>query len=125
MDSQVKVEGLDLVQSNLRRVAAGYPREQKSIHTQIGQSVLQRARARARVRTGRMRSTIRLRTTSEQVEIEAGQGIGYAGFQHWGTRYISGTRYLTEPLKELEDKLVKDYQTLTDRYIDKTWVSNV
>jgi hypothetical protein len=122
MDVQVKVEGLDLVQSNLRRVAGGYAREQRSIHGKVGRPILDRARGRARVRTGRLRSLIRLRSTEEMVEITS--EAEYARFPHWGTRYVTADRHLTEPLKELEDKLVRDYQRLTERYIDKVWKDN-
>lgn len=125
VESRFEIKGLDLVQANMRRVARGYPREQRNIHADLGQSILQRARTRVRVRTGRLRSSIHLRTTSEQVEVEAGQGLGYAGFQHWGTRHISSSLYLTEPLRELEGKLVSDYQKLTERYVDKVWIDNV
>ncbi len=120
-----EIKGLDLVQSNMRRVARGYPRYQKVIHAQIGQPLIDRARSRARVRTGRLRNSIRLRTTEERVEIDAGQGIDYAVYQHYGTRHMTGTLFLTEPLRELEDRLVRDYQELTNRFIDSVWVSNV
>lgn len=119
-----EIKGLDLVRSNMRRVARGYPRYQKVIHGQIGQPLIQRARSRARVRTGRLRNSIQLRTTEEAVEVDAGQGIDYAVFQHYGTRHMAGTRFLTAPLKELEDRLVRDYQDLTNRFIDTVWVSN-
>lgn len=122
MDAQVRVEGLELVRSNLRRVSAGYPREQQSIHNNLGQTILQRARNRARVRTGRMRSLIRLRTTQELVEITS--EADYARFQHWGTQYVSADRHLTEPLRELEQRLVKDYQNLTNQYVERVWQSN-
>jgi HK97 gp10 family phage protein len=118
----VRVEGLDLVLSNLRRVRSGYRGEQKQIHSAVGQPVLVRARQRARSRTGRLRSSIRLRATSAEIEFEA--DTEYAGFQHWGTRHMTGTRYLTEPLRELEAKLVHDYQKLTERFIDRVWVDN-
>lgn len=119
-----EIKGLDLVQSNMRRVARGYPRYQKVIHSQIGQPIIQRARSRARVRTGRLRNSVELRSTEEAVEIDAGRGIDYAVFQHYGTRHMTGTRFLTEPLQELEDRLVRDYQQLTDRFVDSVWVSN-
>ncbi len=120
-----EIRGLGLVQSNMRRVARGYPRYQKVIHGQIGQPLIQRARGRARVRTGRLRNSIQLRTTSERVEIDAGQGIDYAVYQHYGTRHMTGTLFLTEPLRELEDRLVRDYQDLTNRFVESVWVSNV
>jgi HK97 gp10 family phage protein len=120
--AETRIEGLDLVQQNLRRVRSGYGRERRNIHKAIGQPVLIRARQRARVRTGRLRSSIQLRATEAELEIEA--GADYAGFQHWGTKYMSGTHYLTEPLRELESKLVHDYQKLTDRFIDRVWRSN-
>jgi hypothetical protein len=122
MKPQVKVEGLDLVQANLSRVTRGLAREQKNIHGTLGESIIDRARGRARVRTGRMRSMIRLRTTSERVEVTS--EAEYARFSHYGTRYMSADLHLTEPLRELEDVLVRDYERLLDRYIDRNWRSN-
>jgi hypothetical protein len=118
----IRVEGLDLVVSNLRRVAVGYPREQKTIHKSLGEDVLTRARSRTRVRTGRLRSLIRLRATEELVEVTS--EADYARFPHYGTRYISADLHLTEPLRELEKKLVGDYQKMTERYIDRVWVDS-
>ena len=122
-EPQLKIEGLDLVQANMRRVARGYPREQATIHQTLGQTVLDKARGRARVRTGRMRSMIRLRSTGELVEVTS--EAPYARFQHWGTRYVFADRHLTEPFKELEDVLLRDYEQLTMRFIDRVWVDNV
>jgi hypothetical protein len=119
----IRAEGLDLVVSNLRRVAVGYPREQKTIHRSLGEDVLTRARDRARVRTGRLRSLIRLRATGELVEVTS--EADYARFPHYGTRYISADLHLTEPFRELEAKLAGDYQKLTDTWIDRVWVDNV
>lgn len=121
----VRLEGLDLVLSNLRRVADGYSREQRRIHQEIGEPLLRDAWQRARVRTGRMRSTIRLDATGDRLELTAGEGIDYAGFQHWGTRYVSANRFITDPFQEAADDVVDDYQRLTDQYIERTWRSNV
>jgi hypothetical protein len=118
----IEVRGLDLVQANLRRVSQGFPREQKRIHTELGQPILQRARNRARVRTGRLRSMIRFRTTQSEVEVTS--EADYAKFLHWGTRYISADLHLTEPLHELENVLVRDYQRMTERFIDRNWRSS-
>lgn len=122
MEPTFRIEGLDLVQSNLRRVARGYPRYQKTIHGEIGRPLIDRARSRARVRTGRLRSLIRLRTTGELVEVTS--EADYARFPHYGTRYMSADLHLTEPLMELEDRLVRDYQEMTNRYVDSVWISN-
>jgi phage gpG-like protein len=124
--SGVRIEGLDLVRANAARARIGYPREQaRVIGPKLAEPVVVAARGRARKRSGRMAGTIRARTTETTVEVEAGAGIDYAAVQHYGGyNNITANPFLTDPLAEMESRLVATYDQLTSRFIENVWVDS-
>lgn len=124
VEPRMKVQGLQLVKSNMARVARAAPEANKAILGVLGQTVLQRARGRASVDTGTMRSQITTKATAERVNITS--GAWYSLFPHYGTaRGIQPDRHLTDPLHELEGKLVRDYEKMLWQFVDRVWVDNV
>lgn len=114
-----RIEGLGRLQANLTAVASTYDREQERIHKGLGADLVEAARARARVRTGAMRASIRPVSTSDRLEVTAGQRLTYVAFQHWGTRFVSPNRFLIDPLHERERRMVDEYQEQTNRFLQR------
>lgn len=116
------VRGLDLVQKNLRRVREGWDREQRHILEDVAEPLIREAKVRARADTGRMRSSIRQMMTVDATEIFT--DVDYARFQHYGTVYVSPNPFLTGPLHDMESEVVRDFDDLTWRFIERVWTDS-
>jgi len=123
----VKVEGLKLLNQNLKRVSVGYIKELKDIHKKVSEPVAERAARKVRSRTGRLAASIKAGATQKGGYIQAGKAtVPYAAVNHWGgyPGDYQGNPFLTDAIEELEDNIVKQWADLTHDFIERVWVDS-
>jgi len=123
----VKVEGLKLLNRNLKKLSTDYPKELKSIHQKVSDPVAVLASRKVRSRTGRLAASIKAGATQKGGHIQAGKmSVPYAAVNHWGgyPGDYQGNPFLTDALEELEDNIVNEWANLTHVFIEKVWVDS-
>lgn len=126
-DPGVKVEGLKLLNSNLKKISTDYIKELKEIHKKVSEPVAVLASRKVRSRTGRLAASIKAGATQKGGHIQAGRAtLPYAAINHWGgyPGDYQGNPFLTDALEESEDGIVKQWADLTDRFIERVWVDS-
>ena len=104
---QVEVKGAEQLSRTLR--AAGTKLlDQRPANQVAGQQLMRTAMGKAPKRTGRLRGSI---TTlrNDQVQVQVGSTVRYAGFQNYGTRHNRPTYFLTGALGELTTEPYEQY----------------
>ncbi len=123
----VRVEGLNLLLRNLRKVSKEYPKQVKEINRRVVEPVVKVAQRRAPVRSSLLRSSIRPSSTQKVGSVSAGKAsIPYAGVIHygWPAHNIQGDPFLTDALDSTENQVYDEYERLIGQFIEKVWVDN-
>jgi hypothetical protein len=123
----VKVEGLKLLNRNLKKLSTDYPKELKSIHQKVSEPVAVLASRKVRSRTGRLAASIKAGATLKGGHIQAGKmSVPYAAVNHWGgyPGDYQGNPFLTDALEELEDNIVNEWENLTHTFIERIWIDS-
>jgi HK97 gp10 family phage protein len=107
---QVQVKGAEQLARTLN-AAARKLMDQRPANLAAGQDLMKSAMAKAPKRTGRLRGSITV-LRNDQVQVQVGSSVRYAGFQNYGTRHNRPTYFLTGALGQLT---TEPY----DRYADK------
>lgn len=125
MDTQIRIEGANILRRNLRRVHKDLPKGMKLIHQEIAGPVAALAKTKARRRSGRMAGVIKPSSTTTMARVQAGPLV-YVGVQHWGwSRHsISPNRFLTEAITEKTQVSLKLYEQKLGQWIDAVWEDN-
>lgn len=107
---QVQVQGAEQLSRTLN-AAARQLQDQRPANLDAGQQLMRTAMGKAPRRTGRLRGSI---TTlrADQVQVQVGSTVRYAGYQNYGTRHNRPTYFLTGALGQLT---LEPY----DKYADK------
>lgn len=124
----VRVEGLDELRRNLRRVKdADLDAEMKEIHADLAREVIQRAQPNVPVKSGKLRASLRSTGTVRDAVGRVGKAsVPYAAPIHWGwkARGIPPRPFLTDAAEALERGIVDRYDRqvadMLDRVIGRT-----
>lgn len=125
---RVRVEGLDALKRNLRKISADYPKELKRIHLHVALPRVRSARSRIRSRSGALAGTVKATATQKAGSIQAGGGKAkeYAAINHYGGypgRY-AGNPFLLNEIAASQNEIARDFATLTDAFIERVWVDS-
>jgi len=126
-DPGVKVEGLKLLNRNLKKTSPDYVKELKTIHQKVSEPVAVLASQKVRSRTGRLAASIKAGATQKGGHIQAGRmTLPYAAVNHWGgyPGDYQGNPFLTDALEELEDNIVNEWENLTHAFIERIWIDS-
>jgi len=126
-DPGVKVEGLKLLNRNLKKISTDYVKELKTIHQKVSEPVAVLASRKVRSRSGRLAASIKAGATQKGGHIQAGRmTLPYAAVNHWGgyPGDYQGNPFLTDALEELEDSIVRDWVDLTNRWLERVWIDS-
>jgi hypothetical protein len=123
----VKVEGLKLLNRNLKKLSTDYIKELKDIHQKVSDPVAVLASRKVRSRTGRLAASVKAGATQKGGHIQAGKmSVPYAAVNHWGgyPGDYQGNPFLTDALEELEDNIVNEWENLTHAFIERIWIDS-
>ena len=107
---KVEVKGADTLARTLN-AAARKLQDQRPANLDAGQQLQRTAMGRAPRRTGRLAGSVTVLRT-DQVQVQVGSTVRYAGFQNYGTSRNRPTYFLTGALSTLT---LEPY----DKYADK------
>lgn len=123
----VKVEGLKLLNRNLKKVSTDYPKQLKDIGKKVSEPVAVLASRKVRSRTGRLAASIKAGATLKGGYVQAGKmTVPYAAVNHWGgyPGDYQGNPFLVDAITEREDRIVKDWTELTNVWLERVWVDS-
>jgi hypothetical protein len=125
VQATVKVDGLALLNRNLRRLNADYPRRVKDIHQRIAEPVADLASRKVRSRSGRLAGSIRAVGTQRVARAQTGRLI-YAPINHYGgyPGAYGGNPFLTDALEERHLSVVSIYTRELGALIEEVWIDN-
>lgn len=116
--SAVRVEGLDELRKNLRRVKdTELNDEMKAIHAELAEEITRRALPNVPVRTGRLKASVRSSGTVRDAIGRAGKAsVPYAPAVHW--KY--GPPFLRDAAEHIERDVVERYDRHVAEMLDRT-----
>jgi hypothetical protein len=123
--AEIRIEGLALLNRNLRKVDRDLPKGMKKIHTEIAEPVAALARSKARNRSGAMAGSIKAAGTTRMARVQTGNKVYYP-VQHWGWpgHNIAPDLFLTEAINERIGQSLALYEKKLGDYIDSVWVDS-
>ena len=126
MAEGIKVDGLGLLQKNLRGVRKDLPKGLTQVHRKVAEPVADRARRGVRSRTGRLAGTVKAQGTQRVARVSAGQRLPYAGVNHYGgyPGDYPGNPFLTDAINELTDESFRLYETELNKWLEGLWVDS-
>lgn len=118
----IKVEGLDQLRRELRRVKdSELNAEMKRIHQDLAEEVLDRARPNVPVRSGALKRSLRGSGTVRDAVGRAGKkAVPYAAAIHWGRRGMRARPFLRTAAEKIERDIVDRYDRAVAQMLDRT-----
>jgi len=126
MAEGIKVDGLGLLQKNLRAVSKEHPKGLTQVHRTVAEPVADRARRNVRSRSGRLAGTLKAQGTQKIARVSAGQRLPYAGVNHYGgyPGDYQGNPFLTDAINDMQDSTFRLYETELNRWLEGLWVDS-
>ena len=123
MAEGIKVDGLGLLQKNLRSVQKDLPKGLTQVHRTVAEPVADRARSRVRSRTGRLAGTIKAQGTQKVARVAAGQRLVYGAINHYGgyPGDYPGNPFLTDAINDMSDSSYRLYETELNKWLEGVW----
>jgi phage gpG-like protein len=123
MDAGIKIDGLSLLQRNLRKVSRDLPRGLTQVHKTVAEPVAARARGKVRSRSGRLAGTIRAQGTQKIARVSAGQRLPYGAINHWGgyPGAYAGNPFLTDAINEMSHSSLVLYESELNKWLEGVW----
>lgn len=119
----IRVEGLDELRRNLRRVKdSELDDEMKSIHQALAREIVDKALPNVPVRSGRLKASVRSAGTKRDAVGRVGSAsVPYAPIIHWGwpARNITGRPFLREAAQQIERGVTDRYETEVAQMLDR------
>lgn len=123
MQPTIRVEGLDELRRNLRRVKdSELDSEMKAIHQALAREIVEKALPNVPKKSGRLRESVRSAGTKRDAIGRAGSAsVPYAPIIHWGwpARNITGRPFLREAAQEIERDVTDRYETQVAQMLDR------
>lgn len=110
MGNSLKIIGIDKLITKLKKNAT--LGDVKQVIKMNGSEMQQSAQRFAPVDTGSLKRNIRLNIEQWGMEAKVTSGAEYAGYQEWGTRYMSGTPHIKPAYRIQSAKFKADMQRL-------------
>lgn len=123
MTRAIRVEGLDELRRELRRVKdRELDEEMKQIHLDLAREVVEKARRNVPVKSGRLRDSLRPSGTVRDAVGRAGKAsVPYAPIVHWGwpARGIPSRPFLREAAEAIERDITDRYDAQVEQMLDR------